>query len=213
MARGRRQIIDRPGRSAGFDHARRPALASATLTVGTEAAVLGGDQFGIGADEVLDVGGQTRRCRRRRAAGVPRMEASECAWGTSWRFSQAHSRMQALRRMRGANWSAAPRGDIGAHDPCRHSTSLSGRRSGRRARASTAGSLGCPEGRAPSIGSTSIFMATRSSPIWRPSALAPAHDQSVDGDEVPVPHFGAVLAMGEWETSGRARWSGPASIS
>lgn len=67
------------------------------------------------------------------------------------------------------------------------------------ARAFYGGLLGCPEG--------------RSSPDWvdfdlyghqivahlAPGELRPAKTSAVDGDQVPVRHFGVVLSMAEWD--------------
>ena len=50
----------------------------------------------------------------------------------------------------------------------------------------------------PPTGSTSISTATRSSPIWRRTRAADARDQLVDGEAVPVRHFGLILTLDDW---------------
>ena len=47
-------------------------------------------------------------------------------------------------------------------------------------------------------GSISTFTATRSSPISPPAGLDRTSNH-VDGHGVPVPHFGIVLAMEDWQ--------------
>jgi len=44
-----------------------------------------------------------------------------------------------------------------------------------------------------------FFTAIRSSPIWIRHGGRTCAQQPVDGDDVPVPHFGVVLEMGQWE--------------
>ena len=57
-----------------------------------------------------------------------------------------------------------------------------------------------PRGAAPSSGSTSTSTAIRSSPILRRTRRAARASNAVDGEDVPVPHFGLVLAMDEWKS-------------
>ena len=59
--------------------------------------------------------------------------------------------------------------------------------------------LGCPEGRSADHWVDFDFTATRSSRIWRPMRCAARASNPVDGEEVPVPHFGVVLPMAEWK--------------
>jgi hypothetical protein len=67
------------------------------------------------------------------------------------------------------------------------------------ARAFYGGLLGCPEGRsAPEWIDFDFFghqIVAHLDPAMRPRA----HSNAVDGHDVPVPHFGAVLAMGAWQ--------------
>ena len=67
------------------------------------------------------------------------------------------------------------------------------------ARASTAGCSAARKGAAPSIGSTSTSTATRSSPTSLPARCGARPTNPVDGEDVPVPHFGLVLPMEEWK--------------
>lgn len=65
------------------------------------------------------------------------------------------------------------------------------------------GLLGCPEGRsAPDWIDFDIFghqLVCHVNPQLGRTGQVPAHRNPVDGDDVPVPHFGVVLAMEEWE--------------
>jgi len=67
------------------------------------------------------------------------------------------------------------------------------------ARAFYGGLLGCPEGRsAPEWIDFDFFghqIVAHLDPAMRPRP----HHNPVDGHDVPVPHFGAVLPMAEWE--------------
>ena len=68
------------------------------------------------------------------------------------------------------------------------------------ARAFYGGVLGCPEGRsAPEWIDFDLFghqIVTHLDPAMAPPV---AVENAVDGHAVPVPHFGVVLAMAEWE--------------
>ena len=55
------------------------------------------------------------------------------------------------------------------------------------------------KGAARTSGSISICTAIRSSPISRRMRRRARATNAVDGEEVPVPHFGLVLAMDEWK--------------
>ena len=59
--------------------------------------------------------------------------------------------------------------------------------------------LGCPEGRASDAWVDFDFFGHQISAHLRPEACASAATNPVDGDDVPVRHFGAVLAWGAWE--------------
>ena len=68
--------------------------------------------------------------------------------------------------------------------------------------------LGCTEGRSAPTGSTSISSATRSSRPRDAGGGGPGHTSAVDGDNVPVRHFGAILPGTpgtRWPTSCRPR--------
>ena len=70
------------------------------------------------------------------------------------------------------------------------------------ARAFYGGMLGCPEGRsAPEWIDFDLFghqIVAHLDPAMSP-APADAVSNSVDGHDVPVPHFGVVLAMADWQ--------------
>jgi extradiol dioxygenase family protein len=81
------------------------------------------------------------------------------------------------------------------------------------ARAFYGGLLGCPEGRsAPGWIDFDFFghqIVAHLDPAMRPRP----HHNPVDGHDVPVPHFGAVLAMAEWEAlAERLRAAGAAFV-
>jgi uncharacterized protein len=59
--------------------------------------------------------------------------------------------------------------------------------------------LGCPEGRSADHWIDFDFFGHQIVAHFAPGAAGDAHRNPVDGEEVPVPHFGAVLAMAEWE--------------
>lgn len=59
--------------------------------------------------------------------------------------------------------------------------------------------LGCPIGRsAPTWVDFDLFGHQMSAHL-RPGESMPAASGKVDGHEVPIPHFGAVLAMADWK--------------
>jgi extradiol dioxygenase family protein len=60
--------------------------------------------------------------------------------------------------------------------------------------------LGCPEGRSSATWVDFDFFGHQIVAHLDPAKVAAgAHESTVDGDHVPVPHFGAVLPMAEWE--------------
>jgi extradiol dioxygenase family protein len=60
--------------------------------------------------------------------------------------------------------------------------------------------LGCPEGRSSETWIDFDLYGHQIVAHLNPGmAAAPAHSNPVDGDDVPVPHFGVVLEMGQWE--------------
>lgn len=68
------------------------------------------------------------------------------------------------------------------------------------ARAFYGGILGCPEGRHSDHWIDFNFFGHQIVAHLDPARVAAdAHSNPVDGDNVPVPHFGAVLPMAEWE--------------
>ena len=67
------------------------------------------------------------------------------------------------------------------------------------ARAFYGGLLGCPEGRSSDEWIDFDFFGHQLVAHLVPGAAAQAGSNPVDGHDVPVPHFGAVLAMAEWE--------------
>lgn len=66
------------------------------------------------------------------------------------------------------------------------------------ARAFYGGLLGCPEGRSADDWIDFDFFGHQIVAHLDPGAAPRAHTNPVDGHDVPVPHFGAVLAMDEW---------------
>ncbi len=81
---------------------------------------------------------------------------------------------------------------------CRRSTWPSRSTRWKRRAPSTATCWAAPRAARPTHGWTSISSATRSSPTWRRTAGV-RHHNAVDGDAVPVPHFGVVLDMADWQ--------------
>lgn len=67
------------------------------------------------------------------------------------------------------------------------------------ARAFYGGLLGCPEGRGSSEWIDFDFFGHQIVAHLVPGSARHAGSNAVDGHDVPVPHFGAVLAMAEWE--------------
>ena len=68
------------------------------------------------------------------------------------------------------------------------------------ARAFYGGLLGCPEGRSSDEWIDFDFFGHQIVAHLAPEAAAGRASNPVDGHDVPVPHFGAVLAMETWET-------------
>ncbi len=67
------------------------------------------------------------------------------------------------------------------------------------ARAFYAGRLGCREGRSADSWVDFDFFGHQIVAHLDPQMEPRRHSNPVDGDDVPVPHFGAVLPMAEWE--------------
>ena len=67
------------------------------------------------------------------------------------------------------------------------------------ARAFYGGLLGCPEGRSSDEWVDFDFFGHQIVAHLVRNATAKAGGNPVDGHDVPVPHFGAVLTMAEWE--------------
>ncbi len=59
--------------------------------------------------------------------------------------------------------------------------------------------LGCPEGRSADHWVDFDLHGHQIVAHLAPGAIPPRITNPVDGDEVPVPHFGLVLSMGDWE--------------
>jgi len=69
------------------------------------------------------------------------------------------------------------------------------------ARAFYGGVLGCPEGRSAKTWIDFDLMGHQLVVHQAPRRSAPdAATNAVDGDDVPVPHFGVVLSLEDWET-------------
>jgi extradiol dioxygenase family protein len=61
--------------------------------------------------------------------------------------------------------------------------------------------LGCPEGRCSEDWVDFDFFGHQLvCHVAAPSGSAPRHSNPVDGHDVPVPHFGMVLEMADWES-------------
>jgi extradiol dioxygenase family protein len=61
------------------------------------------------------------------------------------------------------------------------------------------GLLGCPEGRSAADWIDFDFFGHQIVAHLVPASARPGGSNAVDGHDVPVPHFGAVLAMEDWE--------------
>ncbi len=59
--------------------------------------------------------------------------------------------------------------------------------------------LGCPEGRSSDHWVDFSLYGHQIVAHLAPDAVRPSASNAVDGEQVPVPHFGAVLPMAEWE--------------
>lgn len=59
--------------------------------------------------------------------------------------------------------------------------------------------LGCPEGRSSDAWIDFNFYGHQLVAHLAPDELGSAATNAVDGDDVPVRHFGAILPMGQWE--------------
>jgi len=71
------------------------------------------------------------------------------------------------------------------------------------ARAFYGGLLGCPEGRSAAEWIDFDFHGHQIVAHLDPDMKARPHHNPVDGHDVPVPHFGAVLDMASWEAMAR----------
>ena len=67
------------------------------------------------------------------------------------------------------------------------------------ARAFYGGLLGCPEGRSADDWVDFDFYGHQIVAHLAPDSTPRGHSNPVDGHDVPVPHFGAVLPMEQWE--------------
>ncbi|TMJ17597.1 MAG: glyoxalase [Alphaproteobacteria bacterium] len=67
------------------------------------------------------------------------------------------------------------------------------------ARAFYGGLLGCPEGRSSDEWIDFNFFGHQIVAHLVPGTVGERASNAVDGHDVPVPHFGAVLGMAEWE--------------
>jgi extradiol dioxygenase family protein len=70
------------------------------------------------------------------------------------------------------------------------------------ARAFYGGTLGCPEGRSSDHWIDFDLFGHQIVAHLDPSAKPVAVENAVDGHDVPVPHFGVVLTMPDWEALG-----------
>ena len=81
------------------------------------------------------------------------------------------------------------------------------------ARAFYGGLLGCAEGRSADDWVDFDFFGHQIVAHLDPAMAPRAHSNPVDGHDVPVPHFGAVLSMDAWERlAGRLRAAGVAFV-
>jgi extradiol dioxygenase family protein len=77
------------------------------------------------------------------------------------------------------------------------------------ARAFYGGVMGCPEGRSADTWVDFNLFGHQIVAHLHPGMDSRPHHNPVDGDDVPVPHFGVVLAPGDWEAlAGRLRAAG-----
>ncbi len=67
------------------------------------------------------------------------------------------------------------------------------------ARAFYGGTLGCPEGRSSDSWIDFDLFGHQIVAHLDPAAKSVAVENAVDGHDVPVPHFGVVLTMGDWQ--------------
>jgi extradiol dioxygenase family protein len=67
------------------------------------------------------------------------------------------------------------------------------------ARAFWGGVIGCPEGRSSSEWIDFDFYGHQIVAHLSPASPAPEESNPVDGHDVPVPHFGVVLEMADWQ--------------
>jgi hypothetical protein len=67
------------------------------------------------------------------------------------------------------------------------------------ARAFYGGLLGCPQGRSSDQWIDFNLFGHQIVAHLKPGSPADLHHNPVDGHDVPIPHFGVVLAMKEWE--------------
>jgi extradiol dioxygenase family protein len=73
--------------------------------------------------------------------------------------------------------------------------------------------LGCPEGRSDACWVDFDFYGHQLVAHLDPGGRARAHHNRVDGEEVPVPHFGVVLEWGHWhELAERLRAAGTSFV-
>jgi uncharacterized protein len=68
------------------------------------------------------------------------------------------------------------------------------------ARSFYGGLLGCPEGRSSAAWIDFNFWGHQIVAHLSPGEAGHRHTSAVDGDQVPVRHFGVVLEMAEWQT-------------
>lgn len=59
--------------------------------------------------------------------------------------------------------------------------------------------LGCPEGRSSDLWTDYDFFGHQLVVHYQPRPAEALHHNPVDGHDVPVPHFGVVLEMADWE--------------
>ena len=73
--------------------------------------------------------------------------------------------------------------------------------------------LGCPEGRSSDAWIDFDLFGHQIVAHHKPGARADPHHNPVDGDDVPVPHFGVVLTMADWEAlAARLKTAGVAFV-